>query len=126
GNPITPVLKTTPADIACSGDMVWVYTYTDCEGNTHDWSYTYTIDVPDFSMPANGSQTVTNLANAVEPTPPSVNDACGNPITPAAATKTDTPDCQGSIVYTFKYTDCEGNTHDWTYTYTIELAPFTA
>ncbi|MCB0451016.1 MAG: hypothetical protein KDC97_12945, partial [Confluentibacter sp.] len=53
GNALIPVLKTTPADIACSGAMVWVYTYTDCEGNTHDWSYTYTIDVPDFTAPAN-------------------------------------------------------------------------
>jgi gliding motility-associated-like protein len=124
GNALIPVLKTTPADIACSGDMVWVYTYTDCEGNAHDWSYTYTIDVPDFTLPANGLQTVGNLADAVVPTPPNVTDACGNAIVPAAPTKTATPDCQGTVVYTFNYTDCEGNTHDWTYTYTIELAPF--
>ena len=33
--------------------------------------------------------------------------------------------CEGTSTYTFTYTDCEGNTHDWVYTYTIERLPFT-
>ncbi|WP_035483614.1 PKD domain-containing protein, partial [Gaetbulibacter saemankumensis] len=74
GNAITPVLKTTPNNIACDGDMIWVFTYTDCEGNSHDWSYTYTIDIPDFTLPADGASTVNCLVDAqVQPTPPSVN-----------------------------------------------------
>ena len=28
--------------------------------------------------------------------------------------------CEGTITYTWTYTDCEGNNHDWVYTYTIE------
>ncbi|MFD0988591.1 hypothetical protein ACFQ1R_00655, partial [Mariniflexile jejuense] len=111
GNAITPVLKITPADIACSGDMVWVYTYTDCAGNTADWSYTYTIDVPDFSMPANGSSTVNCLVDAkVAPTTPTVNDACGNPITPVLKTTPADIACSGDMVWVYTYTDCEGNT----------------
>ncbi|MFD0988593.1 hypothetical protein ACFQ1R_00665, partial [Mariniflexile jejuense] len=126
GNTITPVLKTTPADIACSGDMVWVYTYTDCEGNTHDWSYTYTIDVPDFTMPANGSSTVNCLVDAkVAPATPTVNDACGNTITPVLKTTPADIACSGDMVWVYTYTDCEGNTHDWSYTYTINIPDFT-
>ena len=34
--------------------MTWVFNYEDCEGNNHDWSYIYTIDIPDFTVPANG------------------------------------------------------------------------
>ena len=33
-------------------------------------------------------------------------------------------DCEGTITYTWNYADCEGNNHDWVYTYTIEV-PFT-
>ena len=33
-------------------------------------------------------------------------------------------DCEGTITYTWKYTDCEGNNHDWVYTYTIEVEDF--
>ncbi|WP_298500524.1 hypothetical protein, partial [uncultured Algibacter sp.] len=89
------------------------------------YTYTYTIDLNPFILPGNGTETVDNLADAVEPTPPTVLDNCGNEITPSAPTKSDTPDCQGAVIYTFTYTDCAGNTADWTYTYTIELAPFT-
>ena len=32
--------------------MTYTYTYTDCEGNTHDWVYTYTIERADFTVPA--------------------------------------------------------------------------
>ncbi|PWH81348.1 hypothetical protein DIS18_14880, partial [Algibacter marinivivus] len=85
----------------------------------------YTIDLTPFILPSNGIETIDNLADAVEPTPPTVTDNCGNTLTAPAPTKTDTPDCQGSVVYTFVFTDCAGNTANWTYTYTIELAPFT-
>ncbi|WP_298556783.1 hypothetical protein, partial [uncultured Algibacter sp.] len=98
---------------------------TDCAGNTANWAYVYTIDLTPFILPSNGTETIDNLAGAVEPTPPTVTDNCGNTLTPAAPTKTDTPDCQGSVVYSFAFTDCAGNTGNWTYTYTIELAPFT-
>jgi hypothetical protein len=35
--------------------MVYTFTYTDCAGNTHVWTYTYTIDIPDFTLPADGA-----------------------------------------------------------------------
>uniref|UniRef100_UPI002608AA31 HYR-like domain-containing protein n=1 Tax=uncultured Sunxiuqinia sp. TaxID=1573825 RepID=UPI002608AA31 len=129
GNPITPTLVTTPADISCAGDMVWVFNYEDCEGNNHDWSYTYTIDIPDFvaNMPADGSSTVDCLADAqVQPTPPAVNDYCGNPITPTLVTTPADIPCTGDMVWVFNYEDCEGNNHDWSYTYTIDIPDFMA
>jgi hypothetical protein len=52
--------------------------------NTHVWTYTYTIDIPDFTLPADGASTVNCAANATPPTPPAMVDACGNTITPVA------------------------------------------
>ncbi|WP_298239542.1 hypothetical protein, partial [uncultured Algibacter sp.] len=126
GNPITPTLVTTPSDIPCAGDMVWVFNYEDCEGNSHDWSYTYTIDIPDFTPPANTGSIVDCLADAqVQPTPPAQNDACGNPITPTLVTTPSDIPCAGDMVWVFNYEDCEGNSHDWSYTYTIDIPDFT-
>ena len=124
GNDIIPVI-TQNADPVCEGDKIYTFTYTDCTGNSSVYTYTYTIDLSIFTLPANGIETVDNLADATTPTPPTVNDNCGVSITPTGPTVSATPDCQGSVVYTYTYTDCAGNTADWTYTYTIELAPFT-
>ena len=126
GNTITPTLVTTPADIACEGTMVWVFNYADCAGNNHDWSYTYTIDIPDFTVPANGGSTVDCLADAqVQPATPAVNDFCGNPITPTLVTTPADIACEGTMVWVFNYADCAGNNHDWSYTYTIDIPDFT-
>jgi hypothetical protein len=116
GNVITPVAGPAPSPLTCEGDMVYTFTYTDCSGNTHDWTYTYTIDIPDFVLPNNGASTVNCPADAALPTPPSVTDACGNVITPVAGPAPSPLTCEGDMVYTFTYTDCAGNTHDWTYT----------
>ena len=43
-----------------------------------------------------------------------------NPITPSAPMVSPTPDCEGTMTYTYWYTDCSGNAHDWVYTYTID------
>src|SRR5678815_5594542 len=109
----------------CIGDRVYSFTYTDCAGNNHVWTYTYTIDVPDFTMPANGDTTVNCIADAVAPTPPVVKDFCGNTITPVPGTAPTAPACEGDMVYSFTYTDCAGNNHVWTYTYTIDVPDFT-
>jgi hypothetical protein len=125
GNTIVPVAGPAPSPTACEGAMIYTFTYTDCAGNTHDWTYTYTIDVPDFTLPGNGSSTVNCPADATLPTPPVVQDACGNTITPVAGPAPSPATCEGTMVYTFTYTDCAGNTHDWTYTYTIDVPDFT-
>jgi hypothetical protein len=42
GRAITPTV-TTPSPVTCNGTMVYTFTYADCAGHTHDWTYTYTI-----------------------------------------------------------------------------------
>ncbi|MFV0377742.1 MAG: hypothetical protein ACK5JD_10635, partial [Mangrovibacterium sp.] len=116
GNDITATLKTTPANILCAGDMVWVFTYTDCEGNAHDWVYTYTIEREDFTMPANAGTTVACVADIEAPTVPEVKDNCGNVLTASAPVISEAPVCEGTVTYTYTFTDCEKNTHDWVYT----------
>jgi|GEM_PF-1126291 len=127
GNPITPsaaVIVDSPNTLDCEGTRTYTYTYSDCAGNSAEWEYVYTIDLMSFVLPGNTTETVDNIDDATEPTPPNVLDNCGNTITPSAPSKSETPDCQGSVVYTFTYVDCSGNSADWSYTYTIELAPF--
>src|SRR5205814_2011255 len=106
------------------GTMAYTFTYTDCANHTHNWTYTYTIAAPDFTLPANGASTVNCPADAVAPTPPTVTDACGRAITPTVTTPSPVT-CNGTMVYTFTYTDCANHTHAWTYTYTIAAPDFT-
>jgi gliding motility-associated-like protein len=123
GNAITPTV-TAPAAVACEGPMVWTFTYTDCAGNTANWTYTYTVDMPGFVLPANGASTVNCVANAqVQPVAPAMNDACGNAIVPTVSAPTAVA-CEGPMVWTFTYTDCAGNTANWTYTYTVDMPAF--
>src|SRR5205814_859468 len=123
GRAITPTV-TTPSPVTCNGTMVYTFTYTDCANHTHAWTYTYTIAAPDFTLPANGSSTVNCPSDATAPTPPAVTDACGRAITPTVTTPSPVT-CNGTMVYTFTYTDCANHTHDWTYTYTIAAPDFT-
>src|SRR5213075_129055 len=123
GNTLTPVV-TTPSPVVCNGSMAYTFTYTDCAGHTHVWTYTYTIAAADFTLPADGSSTVNCPANGVAPTAPTVVDACGNTLTPVVTMPSPVA-CNGSMAYTFTYTDCANHTHTWTYTYTIAAADFT-
>jgi len=75
-------------------------------------------------MPANDSADVQCPEDAeVVPTPPTVYDNCGDEITPTGPVVVSTPDpivCAGTVTYTWNYADCEGNNHDWTFTYNVE------
>ncbi|MBW1297073.1 DUF7507 domain-containing protein, partial [Aquimarina litoralis] len=120
GNDITPVI-TENTDPTCEGDKIYTYTYTDCAGNTSVYTFTYTIDVTTLPViPANGTATVECIADATQPTAPTVTDVCGNDITPVITENTD-PTCEGDKIYTYTYTDCAGNTSVYTFTYTIDV-----
>ncbi|MEJ6582681.1 MAG: gliding motility-associated C-terminal domain-containing protein, partial [Crocinitomicaceae bacterium] len=120
GNVIIPVI-TSSAAVACEGNRVWTFTYTDCAGNTAAWTYTYTVDMPIFAIGTlNGASTVQCIAQAIAPAPPAVNDVCGNAITPVM-TQNANPACEGVKIYTFTYTDCAANVVAWTYTYTVDI-----
>ncbi|WBX73326.1 gliding motility-associated C-terminal domain-containing protein [Tenacibaculum pacificus] len=124
GNDISAVLISTidtPNSITCEGTRVYNYTYTDCSGLVTPWKYTYTIDIPTFTInQTNGISTVNNIINAIQPTAPIVEDVCGNNIIPVITENT-SPICDGTKIYTFTYTDCSGNTDVYTYTYTIDV-----
>jgi Secretion system C-terminal sorting domain len=125
GNTLTPSAPVVSAALACEGNRTYTYTYTDCEGNSHNWVYTYTVEYNDFSMPANASATVScPAATNTAPTPPTVVDNCGNTLTPSAPVVSAALACEGNRTYTYTYTDCEGNSHNWVYTYTVEYNDF--
>jgi gliding motility-associated-like protein len=124
GNVLTPTGPVVTASPVCEGTITYTYTFTDCEGNAHPWVYTYTIEREDFTMPVNAGSTVACAADMVTPIAPTVTDDCGNVLTPTGPVVSAAPACEGTVTYTFTYTDCESNTHDWVYTYTIEREDF--
>ena len=123
GNTLTAssaVITENPDPLSCEGTRTYTYTYTDCAGNSDTWSYVYTIDTPTFTIgDADGSSTVNCIADAIQPTAPTVVDICGNTIIPVITENTD-PACEGDKIYTYTYTDCAGNQQIYTYTYVID------
>jgi hypothetical protein len=119
GEVLTPVVSASAKPL-CEGTRTYTFTYTDCEGNTADWRYVYTVEYNDFTVPASVVNSVECPVNAVTPTPPSVTDNCGNVLVPVGPTLTSANNaqgCEGSRVYSYVYTDCEGNSHTWSTTY---------
>ena len=94
-------------------------------GNSSVWTYTYTVDLPAFTLPADAASTVNCPADAnVQPAGPGViTDLCGNTLTPVITAPAAVA-CEGDMVWTFTYTDCAANTADWTYTYTVDMPTF--
>jgi len=70
--------------------------------------------------------TVSCPAQAVDPgAPANITDACGRTVVPVLIGSTTPPSCEGTVVWTYRYTACDGTTTaDWTYTYTIDRLPF--
>src|SRR5690606_20960983 len=126
GNSIVPTGPVISADPVCSGDKTYTYTYENCDGTSQDWVYTYTIDPPTFTPPADQSSNVTCVGDAqTPPTPPVVMDNCGTVITPVAGTIDPDPTCGGPKAYRYTYTSCSGTSVTWTYTYNIDPVTFT-
>src|SRR5437899_3283612 len=111
-----PVVTGNPV---CAGDIVYTFTYTDCNGTNYTWTYTTTIAPPMVTMPGNTTSTVACPSAATTPTPPVVTDNCGRTLTVSAPAVTGNPACAGDIVYTFTYTDCNGTNYTWTHTTTV-------
>lgn len=129
GNPIPALLISTtdnPDPLTCEGFRTYVYEYTDCSGGTHLWNYFYFIEYLPFTVPADGGETVTciNNINVNLVTPPSVNDNCGIPLIPTGPSLPvyDPPafTCEGTVTYTWTYTDCENNSVTWDYIFTVD------
>lgn len=128
GRILTPVSSSVfddPSGADCEGVRVYTYTYEDCNGNTLDWTFTYTIEYEGFSVPENEVMVVSCPDDTDnQPEPPLVNDSCGNPIQPSSPEVTEKPECEGERIYTWTFTDCAGNSNNWIFTYIIEFENF--
>ena len=79
-----------------------------------------TLQRPDFTLPANTTSTVACAADIVAPSVPVVTDNCGNVLVASAPVISTAPTCEGNVTYTYTFTDCEGNAHNWVHTFTID------
>jgi hypothetical protein len=125
GSTLAGVLTNTvnvPTTITCEGTRTYTYTYTDCSSQTTNWTYTYTIEYLPFANPADNGITVDYPSDAdVAPTAylPVVTDNCGVTLSPSGPVVSDPIICNGIRTYTYIYTDCELNSQDWVFTYTV-------
>ncbi|MBI1227952.1 MAG: T9SS type A sorting domain-containing protein [Bacteroidetes bacterium] len=120
-----PVITNNPNPLVCEGTRTYTYTYTDCAGHSHQWSFVYTVIRLDFGVPPNGGSTVDCPDDTdAQPTPPVVFSNCGELLTPVLTNVTPKPGCEGNRNYVWTYTDCAGHSHDWTYIYTVEYEDF--
>ena len=83
------------------------------------------LEVNLLPVPAAGGSTLACPSGLKPPSPPAVKDTCGNQTPAPGPVVRASPSCEGDVTYVWTYTDCEGNGHDWTYTYTIEYEDFT-
>lgn len=117
----------SPDPLTCEGTRTYTFSYTDAAGNVAYWTYTYTIVRNDFTIPETSDNSQVACASdalAENVTLPVVYSDCDEPLEPGSpvqdASETDTYDgCQGTISFTWTYTDCAGNSQAWTYTYTV-------
>ena len=98
-----PAISAAPT---CEGNVTYTYTFTDCEGNTHNWVHTFTIEHSDFTMPENTASTVACAADIVAPFVPVVTDNCDNVLVASAPVISAAPTCEGNVTYTYTFTDC--------------------
>ncbi len=124
--PTGPVVTNNPNPLTCEGTRTYTWTYTDCAGRVKTWSFVYTVERLDFTVPANGGATVDCPDDTdIVPNPPIVLSNCGEVLTPVLINTDAKPLCEGARRYTWRYTDCEGNSHDWSFVYTIVYQDFT-
>ncbi|MCF8246892.1 MAG: zinc-dependent metalloprotease [Saprospiraceae bacterium] len=121
-----PVITNNPNPLTCEGTRTYTWTYSDCAGHSHQWSFVYTVVRLDFGVPPNSGSTVACPGQTdVQPTPPVVFSNCGEQLTPVLTSVTPKPGCEGNRNYTWTYTDCAGHSHQWTYIYTVKYLDFT-
>ncbi|HMN05100.1 MAG TPA: HYR domain-containing protein, partial [Flavobacteriales bacterium] len=121
--PVGPVVSNTPI---CDGDVTYVWTYEDCAGHVHDWTYTYTIthDQPPVEIggPMPTSASVQCYADAVPPQLLVIQDQCGDFLTPGVPMITDHYDHQNgttTVTYSYTYVYCAGQ-YIWSFVYTVD------
>ena len=64
----------------CEGSVIYTYTFADCAGHSQEWTYTYTIELPELVIPQDGSDIVNCASEASEPALVTITDACGREV----------------------------------------------
>ncbi len=73
------------------------------------------------TIPASTTSTVTCQMDAIDPgAPADITDDCGQTVSPVLLGSTNAPVCEGDVIWTYVYTDCNDQTYYWTHTYTID------
>ncbi len=132
GIPLTPSGPSLPVYdppmLTCDGTVTYTWTYADCEGNPMLWNYVYTVEQTspvEAGGPVLNNSTITCGLDGTPPlTLPVVVDACGDVI-PAPAPVSGgnySGGCDGTITYTYTYSNCPGTEFIWVYTYTVECS----
>src|SRR5678816_1567463 len=91
--------------------------YTACDGTTTaDWTKTYTVTYTGaLTPPSNTTATVACPADATDPgAPATIKDACNRDVVPVLVGSSSTPatiSCNGSVVWTYRYTASVSYTH---------------
>ncbi len=125
---IAAISGTADANDDCSGTVIYDYPFTDCAGLTTHWIYTYTLlhttPPSQFGGPVSVASTVQCFSDAVPPTLPVFHDVCGNVVMPTlppviTGTAVSNASCNGTVIYTYTYTDCALLSSTWVYTYTL-------
>ncbi len=121
--PTGPQIDSSAFD-GCEGDIEYTWTYTDCAERTHDWKFTYHVQSEDFAISEQDvEETVACPSEIVMPTPPIVTSNCGDTLAPTGPQIDSSTfnGCEGDIEYTWTYSDCANHTHDWTFTYHVQM-----
>ena len=133
GNTIPAVLmdnEDTPDPITCEGTREYSFEYMACSGLNHTWKYVYSITYEPFTGPADGMSTVACVdaadGNLIDP--PTLFDNCAKTIIPTGPSLPvyDPPviTCDGTVTYTWTYTDCANNVITWDHVFVVEpIAP---
>ena len=124
--PVGPQIDSSTFN-GCEGQIEYTWTYSDCAGHTHDWTFTHNIQLEDFAITSpDGTDTLSCPSEVETPTPPEVVSACGEILVPEGPQIDSSAfnGCEGEIEYTWTYRDCAGHTHDWTFTHYVLLEDF--
>ena len=106
------------------GDSTFVYSYN-VNDRDYTWSYTYRVTPQEFTVPADSVIKVQCISSVKvwEFVPPKVTNSCSDVIVPELQATTDSTfnGCTGTVVYTWKYSDCVGGDHEksWKLTYLV-------
>jgi large repetitive protein len=123
-NPTGPVVTTAPDPLVADGTKTYTWTYTDCEGNTTDWKFVYTIQdliPPSITCPEN---IVVCEGDTVLYTPPVGTDNCaGVKTTQYAGLASGIVYPVGTTTNSFRVQAANGATATCSFTVTVNPAP---